>query len=169
MEDAKTHRPLHLPLQEIASSTPSSLLHPSVPPCLFLSLFLFPPSPLPHSFTSFSISHLSPISLLFPLSVKFSLKCNIHTGHCACHKCPTYSIFTMSTHLKNQHPEKWNVLTAPFQTSYTHTHTHTHVWSPLPGKAIKLLFSTSPQTLTPTFDLAPVCRGPSLQFSSDAV
>jgi len=92
-EDAKTHCPLHSLLQEcfFHPFLPSPALCPSL--SFFLSPFFFPPSPLPHSFASLSISHLSPLSLLFPLSVKFSQKCNIHTGHCACHKCSTYSIF----------------------------------------------------------------------------
>ena len=32
-------------------------------------------------------------------------------------------------------------------------------WPPLPGKAIKLFLSTSPKTLSPRFNPAPVYRG----------
>lgn len=60
VEDAKTHCPLYSLFQEIASSTPSSLLHPSVPPSLFsLSLFLSSISS-PSLLRSSLVSHLSP-------------------------------------------------------------------------------------------------------------
>ena len=43
------------------------------------------------------------------------------------------------------------------------------VYLPLPGKAIKLSFSSSPQTLSPTFDSAPVYREAELSASVETL
>ena len=45
---------------------------------------------------------------------------------------------------------------------------HSPLCPPLPGKAIKLFFSTSPKTLSPKFNLVPVYRGQIFCYNSSS-